>query len=241
MDLLAVFRRNRRGYPAAASWILSSEIRPSSGFASAHRLMMQGFFNTALSKARLAFMVTTEQEALDQMARTRPGLLIVTGQLEQGSGLALVEQARSVVEDIRTILILNDRLDDLVAAGLSTADAVVSEADCFGEDEPVVTLIRSISLGQRYRSRSVKAAMAAANEQGEAWRDGPPGLTPRELEIVALMVEGLSDRQIAEQLGVGYEAARSYGKNLRRKLGAANRAQAVTKLLKLGLLGLGSR
>ena len=241
MDLLAVFRRNRRGYPAAASWILSSEIRPSSGFASAHRLMMQGFFNTALSKARLAFMVTTEQEALDQMARTRPGLLIVTGQLEQGSGLALVEQARSVVEDIRTILILNDRLDDLVAAGLSTADAVVSEADCFGEDEPVVTLIRSISLGQRYRSRSVKAAMAAANEQGEAWRDGPPGLTPRELEIVALMVEGLSDRQIAEQLGVGYEAARSYGKNLRRKLGAANRAQAVAKLLKLGLSGLGSR
>ena len=168
MDLLAVFRRNRRGYPAAASWILSSEIRPSSGFASAHRLMMQGFFNTALSKARLAFMVTTEQEALDQMARTRPGLLMVTGQLEQDSGLALVEQARSVVEDIRTILILNDRLDDLVAAGLSTADAVVSEADCFGEDEPVVTLIRSISLGQRYRSRSVKAAMAAANEQGEA-------------------------------------------------------------------------
>ena len=52
------------------------------------------------------------------------------------------------------------------------------------------------------------------------------------------MVEGLSDRQIAEQLGVGYEAARSYGKNLRRKLGAANRAQAVAKLLKLGLTGL---
>jgi DNA-binding CsgD family transcriptional regulator len=40
---------------------------------------------------------------------------------------------------------------------------------------------------------------------------------------------------------VGYEADRSYGKNLRRKLGAANRAQAVAKLLKLGLSGLGSR
>ncbi|MFN9924878.1 MAG: response regulator transcription factor [Cyanobacteriota bacterium] len=80
--------------------------------------------------------------------------------------------------------------------------------------------------------------MAAPNQQGKTWRDGSPELTPRELEIVTLMVEGLSDRQIAEQLGVGYEAARSYGKNLRRKLGAATRAQAVAKLLTLGMTGL---
>ncbi len=238
VNLLPVMRTFKRQIPAWGSWFFTTDIRPIAGFASAHRLMLMGFFHTAVSKSRIAFLVTTEQEALEELARTRPGLLFVVDQLEQGSSLALVEQARSVVPDIRTIMIVNGQKGDLVSAGLSSADAVLSESDCFEPEAPMVTLFRMISLGQRYRSRSVKAAMAAANEQGEAWRDGPPGLTPRELEIVALMVEGLSDRQIAEQLGVGYEAARSYGKNLRRKLGAANRAQAVAKLLKLGLTGL---
>ena len=61
------------------------------GFASSRRLMLMGLYNMALHKPRLAFMVTTEVEALQGLASSRPGLLIVTEQLEQGSGLALVE------------------------------------------------------------------------------------------------------------------------------------------------------
>ena len=107
MDLLPIFSSTRRRYPSAATWVLSSDIRLSAGFASARRLLLLGFFNLALNKQRLAFMVTTEQDALEGLARTRPGLLILSNQLEQGSGLALVEQARALVEDIRTILIVD--------------------------------------------------------------------------------------------------------------------------------------
>lgn len=145
MDLLPVFSNNRRRYPSAASWVLSSEIRLSAGCASARRLMLLGFFSLAVNKQRLAFMVTTEQDALEGLARARPGLLIVSNQLEQGSGLALVEQARALVEDIRTILIVDAQQDDLVAAGHSSADAVLSEADCFTEAKPVIALSRSLA------------------------------------------------------------------------------------------------
>jgi hypothetical protein len=72
--------------------------------------------NMAISKSRLAFMVTTEREAMEELAIRRPGLLIVSEQLEQGSGQAVVEQARSLVGNIRTILILDGPSDDLVAA-----------------------------------------------------------------------------------------------------------------------------
>ena len=149
MDLLSALKGTPRGFPSAASWILSSEIRLQAGFASARRLMMMGFYNMALSRQRLAFMVTTEQEALEALATSRPGLLIVTPQLEQGSGVALVEQARSIVNDIRTILVVDVATDDLVSVGRSQADAVLNEADCFGEDQPITTLFRSLSLGQR--------------------------------------------------------------------------------------------
>ena len=119
-----------------------------------------------------------------------------------------MEQARALVEDIRTILIVDAQQDDLVAAGQSSADAVLDEADCFTEDKPVIALSRSLALGQRYRSSSV---------------------------LAALSIDGLRDREIAQQLGISYEAARSRGKALRRKLGAGNRAQVVAKALQLGL------
>ena len=241
MDLLPTFRSSPRRYPSAASWVLSSGIRLQAGCASAHRLMLLGLFNTALSKQRLAFMVTTEQEALQGLEATRPGMLIVTEQLEQGSGLALVEQARAVVQDIRTILILDGPHDDLVAAGRSVADAVFREAECFGSDQPIVTMIRTLALGQRYRSPAVLAAMQAASVEREPWRDTPPDLSGRELEMVMLLVQGLGDREIAEQLKISYETVRSRGKALRHKLGVSSRAQVVAKALQLGLARLGGR
>lgn len=73
MDLLPIFSATRRGFPAAASWVLSSEIRLVAGFASARRLMLLGLCNTAINRQRLAFMVTTEQDALEGLARVRPG------------------------------------------------------------------------------------------------------------------------------------------------------------------------
>ena len=67
--------------------------------------MLMGLYNTASSKPWLALMVTTEIEALRELADSRPELLIVTEPLEQGSGLALVIRARELVSDVRTILI----------------------------------------------------------------------------------------------------------------------------------------
>ena len=55
-----------------------------------------------------------------------------------------------------------------------------------------------------------------------------------------MLVQGLSDREIAEQLVVSYETARSRSKVLRRKLGASSRAQVVAKAVQLGLARLGA-
>lgn len=201
--------------------------------------MMMGLYNMAISKSRLAFMVTTEREAMEELAIRRPGLLIVSEQLEQGSGQAVVEQTRSLVDQIRTILMLDGPSDDLVAAGSSSADAVVLEADCFGPDQPLVALIRTLAMGQRYRSPSVLAAMDAASELRDPWRNQSPDLSFRDLEIVDLLVQGLTDRQIGKRLEVSYEV-RSRTQVVRRKLGVRSRTQVVAKAVQLGLARLGA-
>lgn len=239
MDLLPAFRDTPKGFPTVASWMLSGESHLLAGFASARRLMLMGLYNLAQSKRRLAFMVTTEQEALRGVASSRPGLLIATEQLEQGSGLALVEQARTVSSDIRTILILDGPAGDLVEAGRSTADAVLLEADCFGESHPLLAMNRALAARRRYRSPSVAAAMEATPPRREPWREGLVDLNRREQEMVGLWAQGLGDREIAERLEISYETARSRGKALRRKLGASSRAQGVAKALRLGLIPKG--
>lgn len=236
MDLLPTFRGFTKNSPAAASWPLGGDLRLTTGFASARALLLLGFYAMAQSKPRLAFMVTTEEEALQGLVASRPGLLIVTQQLERGSVLALVERAPTVVRGLRSFLIVEGGQEELVAAGRSSADAVVLEGECFGASQPLVALTRALALGQRYRSPSVVAALEAAALKREPWRDGPPPLNRRELDIVELLAQGLSDRQIAERLAISHETVRSRVKALRRKLGTSTRAEAVAKALRLGLV-----
>jgi DNA-binding NarL/FixJ family response regulator len=241
LDLLPFLLKSKKLYPDWASWLFTSDITPRAGFACRNRILMAGIFNMARHPSRISFMVTTQEEALQQLVREKPGILIATVDLEDGSGLELIGRARSVVNSIRTVLIVDGKYDNLVTAGLSAADAVFDQVDCGGNALPWATLARRLALNQLYRSPSVVAAMNAQQQQNTLWRDAPPDLTPRELEMVELMVEGLSDRQIAEKMLVSYETARSHGKNLRLKLGCKTRSEAVAKLLRLGLARLRGR
>lgn len=89
MDLLPTFENNPRGFSAVASGILSSDIRLKAGFASARRLMLMGLYNRAISTSRLAFMVTTEREALQGSRDQRGGSGAGNGSLSP-SALSLI-------------------------------------------------------------------------------------------------------------------------------------------------------
>jgi DNA-binding NarL/FixJ family response regulator len=61
-------------------------------------------------------------------------------------------------------------------------------------------------------------------------------LSPREREVLLLIVEGLSNREIANRLGVGSATAKSHVQRLLAKLHAINRTQAAILAVRLGLL-----
>jgi DNA-binding NarL/FixJ family response regulator len=213
-------------------WLLSSDIRLSAGFASSRKLLLYSLYRSILNRRRVAFMVTTAAEAIEGLKHNRPGVLIVTPRLEVGDRLALAIQARSVVPDIRTIVLCDQDQDDLLAAGRADVDAVVTEQECFGVDQQLRNMLISLALGRRYRSPAVQSLLL---EEEKGWRNPPPDLTPREQQLVDLWVEGLGDREVADRLGVSYETVRSHGKTLRKKLGANTRSQLVLKVLSLGL------
>jgi len=71
----------------------------------------------------------------------------------------------------------------------------------------------------------------------DAERAGRLGITPRELEILELIAEGLSTREIAERLFVSQNTVKTHSSRLFDKLGARRRTQAVQLGKQHGLIG----
>jgi DNA-binding NarL/FixJ family response regulator len=70
--------------------------------------------------------------------------------------------------------------------------------------------------------------------------DRPPDepLTPRELEVVALLTEGLPNKAIAQRLGISDQTVKFHVASIYGKLGASNRTDAVRRALRRGIVTL---
>ena len=73
-------------------------------------------------------------------------------------------------------------------------------------------------------------------ETAAAHGDGAVSLTPREMEVLALVAEGMANKEIGFRLGISAYTARFHVESIFRKLSAANRAEAVREGIRKGLL-----
>ena len=96
------------------------------------------------------------------------------------------------------------------------------------ENDTVVDAIRTVHAGKKVIPANVKRLIA----------EDPPvsDLSPRQLEILSSITRGLSNDDIAQQLGIGKASIKTHILSLFQKLGAANRAEAVAIALRKHLL-----
>ncbi len=96
----------------------------------------------------------------------------------------------------------------------------------------ITAAIRSAATGGSYFQGAAADALAAAVRGGRP----PDVLTPREREVIRLVGEGLSNKQIAKRLGIAERTAKFHVQQIMGKLGAENRAQAVALATRRHLL-----
>jgi len=96
----------------------------------------------------------------------------------------------------------------------------------------LIGALEAIALGQRYEDPALPWIL---QERAQAYSPEPK-LTPREQETLAEIGRGLTNRQIADRLGIAESTAREYTTNLLGKLGVRNRTQLVGAALERGLL-----
>jgi len=80
-------------------------------------------------------------------------------------------------------------------------------------------------------------AASQSNQPRAARSAGPGGITERERQILSWLREGMSNQQIGEVLGISALTVKNHVQKILRKLGAANRAQAVARAMSMNLLG----
>ena len=74
--------------------------------------------------------------------------------------------------------------------------------------------------------------------RGVSPNSGPEPLTPREIQVIELLVEGLSNKKIAAQLGISDQTVKFHVAAICGKLGAANRTDAVRRAIRQGLVAV---
>lgn len=87
-------------------------------------------------------------------------------------------------------------------------------------------------------SDAVDVIVVAGRASPRPAADSDIALTPRELEVLALLAEGASNKMVARRLGISAHTAKFHVGSLLEKLGAISRTDAVTHAARLGVIDL---
>jgi DNA-binding NarL/FixJ family response regulator len=83
---------------------------------------------------------------------------------------------------------------------------------------------------------AVEAVLGAAGHRVPRRREGPAGLTPREVEVLRLLARGLSNKEIAEGLVISPKTVANHAEHIYAKINASTRAAAGLYAMQHGLL-----
>ena len=175
------------------------------------------------SSFTLAGAAAASAEALELVERERPDLLIVDYRLEDGLGTELVRELRRRGVDAPAIVVTASRVRGLNE--LARAAGVQGTLLKTGEREELFALLHAVGSGKR-----------VFDPRHPRQPTGRAVLSPREREVLRLVAAGSTNREIAEELGVGAETVKTLLTRTFAKLGAHRRAEAVSIAQRQGLL-----
>lgn len=174
----------------------------------------------------IAGVATGGEEAVDACRQLAPDLVLLDLSMRGLDGLATLDRLRGLEQPPRVLMLTSsDDAADALAAIDAGAAGYVTKAARYDE---LVAAIREAAAGGRPIGEAVARRIAAREKENP--------LTPRELEVLALLAEGLTYEEIGARLGIAKRTARCHVVALQEKFDAANNAEVVAHGYKRGLL-----
>ncbi|QNE79002.1 response regulator [Streptomyces finlayi] len=171
----------------------------------------------------------TAEQALVRIPALRPDVAVLDVRLPDGDGVSVCRELRSRMPDLACLMLTSfddeEALLDAIMAG--AAGYVLKQIT--GTD--LVHAVRTVASGQSMLDPGATARVMARLRGGapeeQATQKGLPGLTDREREILLLVGEGLTNREIGKRLFLAEKTVKNNISRLLAKLGVERRVQAA--------------
>ncbi|WP_103532916.1 response regulator transcription factor [Streptomyces sp. SM11] len=169
----------------------------------------------------------TVEQALVRVPALRPDVAVLDVRLPDGDGVTVCRELRSTMPDLACLMLTSfddeEALLDSIMAG--AAGYVLKQIQ--GSD--LVTAVRTVARGQSLLDASATTKLMARLRGGQPAEKPEmlPGLTDREREILDLIGEGLTNRQIGQRLYLAEKTVKNHISRLLAKLGVERRVQAA--------------
>ena len=195
-----------------------------------HALLRKGI--AALVNAepdmKLVAEASNGQEAVESFRLHRPDVTLMDIQMPTFSGIEAITRIQSEFPGARIIVLTTYTGDTQVVRALRAgARAYILKGHVHRE---LLETIRAVHAGQKRIPPDIAAELAEHAADDE--------LTQREIDVLRLIGAGNSNKLIADQLSIGEATVKSHVTNILSKLGANDRAHAVTIGLKRGIIEL---
>jgi DNA-binding NarL/FixJ family response regulator len=182
---------------------------------------------TTLNRASIDVVgeAASAEAGLEEASRLEPDLVLLDIDLPGRPGASIVGELRAALPGTKVVMLtVSTRRADLVEAIAAGASGYLTKDM---SPDALVRAVIGVAAGDMAMSRPATEALAreAAPPATDPGRIGD--LTPREREILDLLVEGLTDRTIGERLGVSPRTVETHVSKILDRLRVPNRAAAV--------------
>lgn len=165
------------------------------------------------------------REAVARIPALRPQVAVLDGRLPDGTGVEVCREIRSIDPSIAVLVLTSYDDDDALFAAIMAGASGYVLKQVTGSD--LVAAVRRVAAGQSMLDPAVTARVLARLRNGPHQDPLTKHLTPKEEQILALVGEGLTNRQIAERLVLAEKTVKNYVSILLGKLGVESRTQAA--------------
>jgi two-component system response regulator DevR len=192
-----------------------------------HEIVRRGLADLLNSAEGIAVVgeASTAEQARTRIPAVRPRVALLDGRLPDGSGIDVCRDIRSAVPDTKCLMLTSYDDDEAIFAAVMAGAAGYLLKEIRGSN--LVDAIRQVAAGRSLLDPAVTDRLVGRLRDGAPTDQRLAALNARDREILALIADGMTNRQIGAQLFLAEKTVKNYVSGLLAKLGMERRTQAA--------------
>lgn len=193
-----------------------------------HALLRTGVANIVSHEQDLEVVAEASdgQEAVEAFERYRPDVTLMDLRMPVMEGVEAIRRIRAIDPQARVVVLTTYDADEDIARALEAGAKAYILKDIAASE--LVSCVRQVLAGRTYLAPAAAAKLAERVTQVQ--------LTPRELSVLRLMADGLSNKEIGVELSISERTVKTHLAHLFEKLGVTSRTEAVRVATRRGLV-----